>query len=260
MKKKHRLALAKLPGFVSESGALKLRVDAAERIGHDFDRIEELAYPPNAASAHADVLGKLAESQNQMLQMLKPMVDGILNDPTDPRSKMMQQLLGTLGGMPAMQDVNAIRSQVTSDDSSASPPVRDSGIDVQIDDDAATPIESATWLANNFERLIPGFVEAAKYAYSRLAEDPLSEAEAAAYIVDHPTEQDYLNRIRIESVEISPDRRYVFSLETPCGHLIEHGMYAVFDAEQLIACGEYDMIEELYEFGDDDDDDETHQE
>ncbi len=81
MKKKHRLALAKLPGFVSESGALKLRVDAAERIGHDFDRIEELAYPPNAASAHADVLGKLAESQNQMLQMLKPMVNGILNDP-----------------------------------------------------------------------------------------------------------------------------------------------------------------------------------
>ncbi|MGN6543634.1 MAG: hypothetical protein ACTHK7_01180 [Aureliella sp.] len=244
MKRTHRIELEKLPGFVNASGTLKLQVEAAERVGRDYDKIERLAYPQFESSAQANTVSQVAESQNEMLAKLRPMVEGVLNDPNDPRSKMMRQMLDTLGGLPAMHDVEAIRSDVLMNGSSAEASVRDNGIEVEVDDDLATPIDSAEWLSSNFERLIPGFVEAAKCAYSRLVEEPLEESEAAAYLVDNPSEQDLLNRVRIQSVGIGPERRYVFSLETPCAHLVEHGMYAVFQEDTLVACGEYDVIAE----------------
>jgi hypothetical protein len=245
MKRSHRVELEKVHGYINDSGTLKLCIKEAERIGRDYEHIERLAYPQFDSSTQADVIGKIAESQNQMLAKLTPMVEGIVNDPKDPRSKMMQQMLGMLGGLPAMNDVAAIRADIANSNAASPAPSPDSGIKVEVRDDEPTPTESAEWLSNNFNLLIPGFVEAAKYAYSRLLEEHMDGVESSAYIVENPSDQDYLNRVRIQSVEISPERRYVFSLETPCAHLDEHGMYAVFEEGKLVVCGEYDAIAEL---------------
>jgi hypothetical protein len=254
MKRIHRLELEKVPGYVHDSGTLKLRIKEAERIGRDYEQIERLAYPERDAAAQADAFSRIAESQNQMLAKLKPMVEGIMNDPKDPRSQMMQQLLGMLGGLPPMHDVSAIHADIANSDVSAAPTSRDLGIDVEVRDEGPTPTESAEWLSHNFNRLVPGLVEAAKYAYSRLAEEQMDPDEASAYIVESPSDQDYLNRIRIQSIEILPERKYVFSLETPCAHLDEHGMYAVFKDDKLVVCGEFDAVAEFQDEAYDHDD------
>ena len=128
-----------------------------------------------------------------------------------------------------------------------------SGMDVELRDEEESPVDTAKWLSENFESMLPGFIEAAKYAYSRLEEENLSDTESAAYVLADPSDQDYLDRIRILSVEMGSNRRYVFSLEAPSAHLEEHGMYAVFEESALIGCGEYDIVGELEdgEFGDD---------
>ncbi len=252
MKKIHREALEKVSGFVNDHGTLRLCTKDAECIGRDYEQIEEAAWQRSNPSAQADVLGKIAEHQNQMLEKLKPMVQGIVDDPKDPRSKMMQQMLGMLGGMPAMNDVAAIRANVASSPTPSKLPVANRGIEVEVREAKEAPLDSAEWLSKNFALLIPGFVEAAKYAYSVLLEEPLDGSERAAYIVESPTDQDYLNRVKIQSVDIQPDRRYVFALETPSMHLEEHGMFAVFKEHELVACGEYDAIEEADEEFDED--------
>ncbi len=255
MKKTHRLELEKIPGFVSDSGTLKLRIPAAEQVGRDYAALERQAYQQASSSSPADLFSQVAERQNQMLGELQPKVEEILKDPNDPRAKMMQQMLEMLGGLPAMHDVEAIRSDVANSDSVIQDPVQDHSIEVEIDDEEAAPTDSAAWLSENFERLIPGFVEAARYAYEMLADDPLNALEAGTYLVENPSDQDYLNRVQIQSVEIRTERRYVFSLETPCAHLDEHGMYAVFNEDTLVACGEYDVITELDDPGSAEDED-----
>jgi hypothetical protein len=196
-------------------------------------------------SAQADLLAKAAEHQNQMLAKLRPMVDAILNAPDDPRSKMMRQFMETLGGMPSPHDVEAMRADVLAGPETSGPRGDHGGIDVESPDDQEPPVDAARWLSDNFESLIPGFIEAAKYAYSRLEEEDLGETESSAYILDDPSDQDYLDRIRILSVEIRSDRRYVFTLEAPASHLEEHGMYAVFEESRLLSCGEYDIVAEF---------------
>lgn len=253
MKKSHRAELETIPGFHNDSGALKFRGIGTERIGRDYDQIERRAYPPMSPSAQADIFTQMAEHQNQMFAKLQPKVDEILNDPNDPRGKMMQQLLGMLGGMPAPHDVAAMREDVLAASEISQPLSNYSGIDVDLPDDERSPVEAAKWLSDHFESLIPGFVEVAKYAYSILEEEQMDDAASSAYILADPSEQDYLDRIRILSVEINADRRYVFSLEAPSSHLEEHGMYAVFEECKLIACGGYDILDDLENgaFGDD---------
>jgi len=248
MKKSHRAQLEGIPGFYSDSGALKFHHSEAERIGRDYEQIERRAYPPMSPSTQANLLAQAAEHQNQMFAKLQPKVDAILNDPNDPRAKMMQQLLGTLGGMPAPHDVDAMRKDVLAGSEISQPQSNYSGIDVDSRDGEDSPVDAAKWLSDNFESLIPGFIEAAKYAYSRLEEENLGDTESYAYILDNPSDQDYLDRIRILSVEIGSNRRYTFSLEAPSSHLEEHGMYAVFEESKLLGCGEYDIVEEL-EYG-----------
>ncbi len=68
---------------------------------------------------------------------------------------------------------------------------------------------------------------------NHLFEMSLSETEDSAYIVDNPSDRDYLDCIRILSVEIGASRRYIFSLEAPSSHLEEHGMYAVFEESMV---------------------------
>ncbi len=205
--------------------------------------------------AQADLLAKAAEHQNQMFAKLQPKVDAILNNPNDPRANMMQQLLGTLGGVPSPHEIDSMRKDILAGTEISQPERNYNGIDVNSLDDQDPPVEAAKWLSDNFESLIPGFIEAAKYAYSILEEESLGETEESAYIVADPSDQDYLDRIRILSVEIGASRRYVFSLEAPSSHLEEHGMYAVFEESKLLGCGEYDIVEELEygEFGDDED-------
>lgn len=253
MKKSHRAQLEGIPGFFSESGGLKFRHSAAERIGRDYDQIEQRAYPPMSRSAQADILAQAADHQNQMFAKLAPKIDAILNDPNDPRAKMMQQLLGTLGGMPAPHNVDAMRKDILAGAEISQPQNIDNGMAIELSDEEESPLDNAKWLSENFESLMPGFIEAAKYAYSRLEEENLSDSEASAYMLDDPSDQDYLDRIRILSAEIGSNRRYVFSLEAPSAHLEEHGMYAVFEESRLIGCGEYDIIGDLEydEFGDD---------
>ena len=114
-------------------------------------------------------------------------------------------------------------------------------------------MDAVKWLFENVESLSSGLIAAAKYAYSRLEEENLGYTESSAYLLDNPSDQDYLDRIRILSVEIGSNYRYVFSLEAPSSHLEEHGMYAVFEESKLMGCGEYDIVEELEygAFGDD---------
>jgi len=245
MKKTQRLELEAIAGFVNDSGKLKLHVPDAECIGRNYDQIEQLAYPPMNSSAQADMFKQMAESQNAMLAKLKPMVDGIVNDPNDPRAKMMQQVMGMFGGLPVAHNVDAMHADVLRGETISQPLSNYDGIEVELSEDATNPAESAKWISANFGQLIPGFIEAAKYSYSTLEHEHHDGNSAAAYIIDNPSDQDLLDRIRILSMEIGPERRYVFSLETPSSHLDEHGMYAVFDSDKLLACGEYDVIAEL---------------
>ncbi len=105
--------------------------------------------------------------------------DAILNNPNDPRAKMMQQFLGTLGGVPSPHDVDAMRKDILSGAELSQPESNYSGIDVDSSDDQEPPVDAARWLTDNFDSLIPGFIEAAKYAYSRLEEESLSETEGS---------------------------------------------------------------------------------
>lgn len=254
MKKTQRLELEAIAGFVNDAGTLKLRIQDAECIGRNYDQIEQRAYPPMSSLTQADMIKQMAERQNEMLAKLQPMVDGIVNDPNDPRAKMMQQVMGMFGGLPPAHNVDAMHADVLQGDTISQQPSDYRGIEVEITEEAANPAESAKWISVNFGRLIPGFVEAAKYSYSILEDEQHDEACAAAYLVKNPSDQDFLDRIRILSMEIGPEYRYVFSLETPSSHLEEHGMYAVFNSDKLLACGEYDVIAELTDGPHDEDD------
>ncbi len=254
MKKSHRLVLEKLPGFSYKSGRLHLRNEAIEQVGRDYEKLEQLANPPMSSADLAKSLAQVAESQNQMMAKLGPMVEGIMNNPNDPRARMMQQMMGMIGGLPAMHNTEAIYSDVAKADLASPSSDKIDGIEVAVNDDLPVPLESATWLSNHFDRLVPGFVEVAKLAYARLQEEPFDKTEAAVYLVDNPTDQDLLNRIRILAVEIGPEYRYTFSLESPCGHFIEHGLCAVFQQDRLLCCGDYSEVSEVDEFSDDDED------
>ncbi len=245
MKKKDIQRLTAVTGVSCSDRKLRLQVAGVEQIGRNYEALEQRAYGSGNSNSAGSVMADVAQHQNDMLAKLQPMVAEILRDPKDPRYAGLQAAMKMFGGLPGMNDVEQIRRDVQMSGGLTPPPEREPGIELEFQEGVEPSLESLEWLATNFSTLLPGVVEAARYAYSRLAEESLTEDEESVYLLKNPADQDYLDRVQVDSITVHPGRRYDFSFNTPCGHLIEHGMYALFEESRLIVCGEHDVIAEF---------------
>ncbi len=245
MKKKQLERLKAISGVAIHGKTARLVVDGVERIGKGYDDLENQAMGPNPGQTTAKMLEQVSKKQNEMLNQLRPMIDSITQNKNDPRAATLNMLMQMMGNVPqgfANAETERPMSLFGADSEPAAKDSSPPGIEIEFEDDSEDLYQSVAWLSKNFASLMPGIVEAAKYAYSRLAEETRDGDWEAEYLVESPTEQDYLDRVKATSIEVFPGNGYILGFETPCGHLEEHGMYAVFRESQLLACGEYDEI------------------
>lgn len=225
--------LAKLPGLMA--------------VGFRYGELQKrsLENGPDLST----MLGQIQQQQQNMLDQLLPKVEDIINDENDPRSGIMQELMGELSelmemNLPDADDAPEEETVNLSDLASSETPGQ---FDLQVFE-TATPSD-VRWLLDHAAELIPGILEAARYAYGRLEMElqPEDPGQAVWQIPANGREQDYLDRVIIREIEVFPERNYLISFETPSYHLDEHGMYAAFIGAELQDCGEYDEVSHHFE-------------